>query len=131
MSVSVVGVCCRDFSVSLSEKIEALSGSCVIIKCAFDIKEEYDQYLTESAATGMWLKDGTEEDTHQVFNSRDPKPNHFNGKITGKLHEKDCTTVFYNVSSKHNGKYYFRIKSGEGLKYTYTQPFTTIDVIGE
>ncbi|XP_042578116.1 myelin-associated glycoprotein-like isoform X2 [Cyprinus carpio] len=124
------GVCCREFSVSLPEKIEALSESCVIIKCTFEIKKDFDQYLTESAATGMWLKDGTEEDTHQVFNSRDPKPNHFNGKITGKLHEKDCTTVFYNVSSKHNGKYYFRIKSGEVLKYTYTQPFSTIDVIG-
>uniref|UniRef100_A0A8C1HM32 Zmp:0000000650 n=1 Tax=Cyprinus carpio carpio TaxID=630221 RepID=A0A8C1HM32_CYPCA len=124
------GVCCREFSVSLPEKIEALSESCVIIKCTFEIKKDFDQYLTESAATGMWLKDGTEEDTHQVFNSRDPKPNHFNGKITGKLHEKDCTTVFYNVSSKHNGKYYFRIKSGEVLKYTYKQPFSTIDVIG-
>uniref|UniRef100_A0A9J8CGE9 Zmp:0000000650 n=1 Tax=Cyprinus carpio carpio TaxID=630221 RepID=A0A9J8CGE9_CYPCA len=78
----------------------------------------------------MWLKDGDKEDTHQVFNSRDPNPNHFNGKITGKLHEKDCTTVFYNVSSKHNGKYYFRIKSGEVLKYTYKQTFSTIDVIG-
>uniref|UniRef100_A0A9J8C2M6 Zmp:0000000650 n=1 Tax=Cyprinus carpio carpio TaxID=630221 RepID=A0A9J8C2M6_CYPCA len=130
MSVSVVGVCCRDFSVSLSEKIEALSGSCVIIKCTFEIEEKYDQYFTESAATGMWLKDGDKEDTHQVFNSRDPNPNHFNGKITGKLHEKDCTTVFYNVSSKHNGKYYFRIKSGEVLKYTYKQTFSTIDVIG-
>uniref|UniRef100_A0A8C1SIZ3 Ig-like domain-containing protein n=1 Tax=Cyprinus carpio TaxID=7962 RepID=A0A8C1SIZ3_CYPCA len=119
-----------EFSVSLSEKIEALSGSCVIIKCTFEIKKDFDQYLTESAATGMWLKDGDKEDTHQVFNSRDPKPNHFNGKITGKLHEKDCTTVFYNVSSKHNGKYYFRIKSGV-LKYTYKQPFSTIDEVLE
>ncbi|XP_042578119.1 myelin-associated glycoprotein-like [Cyprinus carpio] len=130
LSFLLKGVCCRDFSVSLSEKIEALSGSCVIIKCNFEIQKKYDQYLTESAATGMWLKDGDKEDTHQVFNSRDPKPNHFNGKITGKLHEKDCTTVFYNVSSKHNGKYYFKIKSGEVLKYTYKQPFSTIDVIG-
>ncbi|KTF98322.1 hypothetical protein cypCar_00047981 [Cyprinus carpio] len=130
LSFLLKGVCCRDFSVSLSEKIEALSGSCVIIKCTFEIEEKYDQYFTESAATGMWLKDGDKEDTHQVFNSRDPNPNHFNGKITGKLHEKDCTTVFYNVSSKHNGKYYFRIKSGEVLKYTYKQTFSTIDVIG-
>ncbi len=62
--VCVVGVCCRDFSVSLSQKIEALSGSCVIIKCTFEIREQYEKYLTEKATTGLWLKDGTEEDKH-------------------------------------------------------------------
>uniref|UniRef100_A0A8C1XL73 Ig-like domain-containing protein n=1 Tax=Cyprinus carpio TaxID=7962 RepID=A0A8C1XL73_CYPCA len=118
----LVGVCCRGFSVSLPEKIEALSGSCLIIKCTFEIEKKYDQYLNESAATGMWLKDGTEEDTHQVFNSGDPKPNHFNGKITGKLHKKDCTTVFYNVSSKHNGKYYLRITSAMSLVKSPPKP---------
>ncbi|XP_026087747.1 sialic acid-binding Ig-like lectin 5 [Carassius auratus] len=122
------GVCCRDFSVTLPEKTEALGGSCVIIKCTFEIKGEFDQHLHENDATGLWLKDGTNDVTHQVFNSRDPKPNHFNGKITGKLHEKDCTTIFYNVSSKHNGTYYFRIMSGN-LKYTYKQNFSTIKVI--
>ncbi|XP_026087761.1 myelin-associated glycoprotein-like [Carassius auratus] len=122
------GVFCRHLSISLPEKIEALSGSCVIIKCTFDFDKEFDNYLNENDATGLWLKDGTNESTHQVFNSRDPKPNHFNGKITGKLHEKDCTTVFYNVSSKHNGTYYFRIKSGD-LRYTYKQNFSTINVI--
>ncbi|XP_058628172.1 myelin-associated glycoprotein-like [Onychostoma macrolepis] len=123
----LVGVFCR-YSVSLPEKIEALRGSCVIIKCTFEIEDKYDRDLTENATTGLWLKDGTEEDPHQVFNSRDHKPDNFNGKITGKLHEKNCTTVFYNVSSNHNGKYYFRIKS-EYLKYTYKQSFSTIDVI--
>ncbi|XP_052410556.1 myelin-associated glycoprotein-like [Carassius gibelio] len=122
------GVYCRKFKVTLPEKIEALSGSCVIIKCTFEIETKFDQHLNEKDATGLWLKDGTNEDTHQVFNSRDLKPKHFNGKITGKLHEKDCTTIFYNVSSKHNGKYYFRIKSGD-LKYTYKQNFSTIKVI--
>ncbi|XP_058628371.1 myelin-associated glycoprotein-like [Onychostoma macrolepis] len=119
----------RYFSVSLPQKIEALRGSCVIIKCTFEIDKQYDQYLTERATTGLWLKDGTEEDPHQVFNSRDHKPDHFNGKITGKLHKKNCTTVFYDVSSNHNGKYYFRITSGKDLKYTYRQSFSTIDVI--
>uniref|UniRef100_A0A8C1LE47 Zmp:0000000650 n=1 Tax=Cyprinus carpio TaxID=7962 RepID=A0A8C1LE47_CYPCA len=119
---------CTNHKVSLPEKIEALSGSCVIINCTFEIDEGENKYLTESDATGLWLKDETNVERNQVFNSRDTKPGHFSGKITGKLHEKDCTTVFYNVSSKHNGKYYLRITSGV-LKYTYTQPFSTIDVI--
>ncbi|XP_067248248.1 sialic acid-binding Ig-like lectin 5 [Chanodichthys erythropterus] len=125
------GVCCRTNSISLPEKIEALSGSSVIIKCTFEIKENEDKDLTESDATGFWLKDGTNVNNHQVFNSRDPKPDHFKGKITGKLHEKNCTTIFYDVSSKHNGKYYFRIESGT-LKYTYTEitgNISTINVI--
>ncbi|XP_051747024.1 uncharacterized protein LOC127510907 isoform X5 [Ctenopharyngodon idella] len=124
------GVCCRDFSISLPEKIEALSGSCVIIKCIFEIEDEYDKELNESAATGLWLKYGYNVNIHQVFNSRDPKPDHFKGEITGKLHEKNCTTVFYNVSSIHNGKYYFRIESGR-MKYTYSERenISTINVI--
>ncbi|KAK7149534.1 hypothetical protein R3I94_008996 [Phoxinus phoxinus] len=121
------GVCCGDFSISLTEKIEALSGSCLIIKCTFEIAETHDKDLTESAATGFWLKDGTDVNKYQVFNSRNPKPNHFKGEITGKLHKKNCTTIFYDVSSNHNGKYYFRIESG--LKYTYTGNTSTVNVI--
>ncbi|XP_058629488.1 sialic acid-binding Ig-like lectin 13 isoform X1 [Onychostoma macrolepis] len=121
-------VYCTRFNVSLPEKIEALSGSCVIINCTFEIDKQYDQYLTESDATGLWLKDKMYAIDNQVFNSRDPKPGHFSGNITGKLHEKNCTTIFYDVSSNHSGVYYFRIMSGR-LKYTYGQPFSTIDVI--
>ncbi|XP_052433346.1 sialic acid-binding Ig-like lectin 13 [Carassius gibelio] len=121
------GVWCRDFNISLPEKIEALNGSCVIIKCRFEIQEQYDKNLTENAATGLWLKDGDNTDKHLVFNSKDPKPNHLDGKITGKLHKKNCTTIFYNVSSKHTGRYYFRIESA-GLKYFYPVN-TTINVL--
>ncbi|XP_016399928.1 sialic acid-binding Ig-like lectin 13 [Sinocyclocheilus rhinocerous] len=121
------GVCCRDFSISLPQKIEALSGSCVIIKCTFEIREIFDKGLTERA-TGLWFKDRDKMNGHLVFHSTDPKPDHFNGEITGKLHEKNCTTVFYNVSSKHTGKYYFRIESGD-LKYVYTVNASTINVI--
>ncbi|CAM4566190.1 unnamed protein product [Leuciscus chuanchicus] len=117
------GVCCRDFSISLPEKIEALSGSCVIIKCTYDIEGKHDIDLTESAAIGVWSKDG-----NNVFNSRVPNSNHFKGKITGKLHEKNCTTIFYNVSSNHNGKYHFRIESGD-LKYSYLKNTSTVNVI--
>ncbi|XP_050959334.1 B-cell receptor CD22-like, partial [Labeo rohita] len=122
------GVCCRDFSISLPKNIEALSGSCVIIKCRFEIEDKYDGDLTESAATGLWLKDGTNMVNNQVFNSRDPKPK-FSGKITGKLHEKNCTTIFYNITSNHNGKYYFRLEGNGGLKWNYDTESTSINVI--
>uniref|UniRef100_A0A673H583 Ig-like domain-containing protein n=1 Tax=Sinocyclocheilus rhinocerous TaxID=307959 RepID=A0A673H583_9TELE len=115
--------------ISLPQNIQALSGSCVIIKCRFEIEEKHDKNLVpKRAATGLWLKDGDKMKDHLVFHSTDPKPNHFNGKITGKLHEKNCTTVFYNVSSKHTGRYYFRIESGD-LKYIYTVNTSTINVL--
>ncbi|XP_073693883.1 sialic acid-binding Ig-like lectin 14 [Garra rufa] len=122
------GVYCGEFSISLPEKIEALSGSCVIINCTFETSQRYDKGLTEGAATGLWLKDGFDKNKHQVFNSRDSKPNYYEGKMNRKLQDKNCTTVFYNVSSNYNGKYYFRIMISEGLKYTYHSNFS-INVI--
>ncbi|KAL1275909.1 hypothetical protein QQF64_035532 [Cirrhinus molitorella] len=122
------GVYCGEFSISLPEKIEALSGSCVIINCTFETNQLFGKALTEGSATVLWLKDGSDINKHQVFNSRDPKPNYFEGEMTGKLHEKNCTTVFYNVSSNYNGKYYFRIMTSEGKKYTYHVNFS-INVI--
>ncbi|KAL0195467.1 hypothetical protein M9458_009039, partial [Cirrhinus mrigala] len=108
-------------------KIQALSGSCVVIKCTFEIQDIYDKDLTESDATGVWLKDGIHAVNNQFY-SKDPKPK-ISGKITGKLHEKNCTTVFYSITSDHKGKYYFRIEGNGGLKWTYDKNSTSINVI--
>ncbi|XP_026087819.1 myeloid cell surface antigen CD33-like [Carassius auratus] len=123
------GVCCGDFNIYLPEKIKALSGSCVIIKCRFEIKEEFDKDLTERA-TGVWFKDGTEANKNVVFNSRTSSRNFLiRGNITGKLKDKDCTTVFYDLRSNHSGRYLFRIEGEGKLKYTYRQANVSIDVI--
>ncbi|XP_073670131.1 Schwann cell myelin protein-like isoform X2 [Paramisgurnus dabryanus] len=111
------GVWCGDLNISLPEKIEALRGSCVTINCRFDIDKIYDKDLTDSAV-GVWYKDGT--DTKKVFDSNKPKFL-FKEKITGKLKDKDCTTIFYNVTSKDKGRYKFRIEGNGKLKYTYKQ----------
>nr|XP_021330937.1 Schwann cell myelin protein-like [Danio rerio] len=123
------GVCCRDFNISLPEKIQALSGSCVVIKCRFDINDTYDKNLTERAA-GYWFKSGTNVDKNLIFNSSESMQNLFiKGKITGKLTDKDCTTVFYEVTSIHSGQYMFRIEGEGGLKWTYNKTNVSLDVI--
>ncbi len=128
--VCVVGVCCREFSISLPEKIEALRGSCVIINCRFEIKEQFDTDLTEST-TGLWFKDGTNVNSNLVFNSSTSGQNSFiRGNITGKLKDKDCTTVFYDLRLNHSGRYFFRIEGKGELKWTYTR-HVSIDVMGE
>nr|XP_055046286.1 sialic acid-binding Ig-like lectin 13 [Misgurnus anguillicaudatus] len=119
------GVWCGDWNISLPEKIEALSGSCVTINCTFTIDNTYDKDLTDSAA-GMWYKDG-HKDNNIVFNSSNSK-HRFKGEITGKLKDKNCTTIFNNVTSDYKGKFYFRIEINGGLKYNYHQKSVSINV---
>ncbi|XP_067283675.1 sialic acid-binding Ig-like lectin 14 [Pseudorasbora parva] len=128
LSFLLQGFRCREFSISLPEKIKALSGSCVIIKFTFEIEEKYEKNLTESS-TGCWHKDGTEPEKI-VFNSSMSSQNSIiKGNITGILHKKDCTTVVYDVRSNYSGTYYFRIESEGGLKWTYTKKHVQIEVI--
>ncbi|XP_073672264.1 myelin-associated glycoprotein-like isoform X2 [Paramisgurnus dabryanus] len=110
------GVWCRDFNISLPGRTDALRGSCVIINCGFDINNTYDRYLNDSAL-GVWYKDGHQA-SNLVFNSSSPI-NTFKGNITGKLKNKNCTTIFYNVSLNHNGTFFFKIDGG--LKWTYAE----------
>nr|XP_055046772.1 myelin-associated glycoprotein-like [Misgurnus anguillicaudatus] len=121
------GVWCGDWSISLPEKIEALNGSCVTIHCTFDINNTYDKDLTDSAA-GVWYKDGIDYQTNVVFYSNRTDL-YFEGKIIGKLKSKNCTTIFYNVTSNYSGQFFFRIEGNGGLKYTYTQKSVSINVI--
>ncbi|XP_073670059.1 sialic acid-binding Ig-like lectin 13 [Paramisgurnus dabryanus] len=121
------GVWCGDWSVSLPEKIEALSGSCVTINCTFDIYNKYDNDLTDSAA-GVWFKDGIDFLKNVVFNSSRTNL-YVKGEIIGKLKSKDCTTIFYNVTSNYSGQFFFRIEGNGGLKITFSKKSALINVI--
>uniref|UniRef100_A0A8C2HR08 Ig-like domain-containing protein n=1 Tax=Cyprinus carpio TaxID=7962 RepID=A0A8C2HR08_CYPCA len=124
------GVCCRNFNITLPQKIEALSGSCLIIKCRFEIREIFDKDLIESAATGHWFKDGSNVNKNKVFTSSTSSRNFsMKGKITGNLKDKDCITVFHDLRSYHSGQYYFRIEGERGLKWNYKETSVSIHVI--
>ncbi|XP_073731083.1 sialic acid-binding Ig-like lectin 5 [Misgurnus anguillicaudatus] len=82
--------------------------------------------LTDRAA-GVWIKDEKDQN-NIVFNSSNSNFS-FKGKITGKLKDKNCTTIFNRVTSNHKGRLYFRIEGNGGLKWTYTQKSVSIDVI--
>ncbi|XP_073669975.1 myelin-associated glycoprotein-like [Paramisgurnus dabryanus] len=121
------GVWCGDWNISLPEKIEALSGSCVTINCTFTINNKYDKDLTDSAV-GMWIKNGTDYSTNVVFHSNRTNL-YFKGEIIGKLKRKNCTTIFYNVTPNHSGQFFFRIEGNDVLKMTYSQKSALINVI--
>ncbi|XP_065124605.1 Schwann cell myelin protein-like [Paramisgurnus dabryanus] len=121
------GVWCQYWPISLPEKIEALSGSCVTINCRFDIHSEYDKDLNDSAA-GVWLKDGTGIPKNVVFYSNRTNL-YFKGEIIGKLKSKDCTTIFFNITSNCSGVFFFRIEGNGELKWIYRQKSVSINVM--
>ncbi|KAB5541867.1 hypothetical protein PHYPO_G00084880 [Pangasianodon hypophthalmus] len=119
------GVLCREFSISLPESVEALRGLCVLIPCSFEIKEEYDADL-QTDLTGIWNKDDAYN--NKVFNSKETTENKIEGEIIGDLHMKNCTTIFYNISERDSGEYYFRVETSGKLKHTYSSSSVDIRV---
>uniref|UniRef100_A0A3B1J0E9 Ig-like domain-containing protein n=1 Tax=Astyanax mexicanus TaxID=7994 RepID=A0A3B1J0E9_ASTMX len=123
VSVAVVWM---DFSITLPETAEAVSGHCVLIPCQFKIGSDYT-HLLKNTSVGKWLKNGTEL-KNIVFDSSTPDNNQIKGKITGDLSEKNCTTIFTSISPESSGKYYFRIEGEGKLKWSYKEPHVSISV---
>ncbi len=123
----VLGVFCG-FSINLPQTVEALQGSCFFIPCTFDIDQQYNDSLTDTAKR-MWYKGET-----LVFDSSKPDTGLFKGEIFGTATQKNCSTRFDNVTQNHNGSYYFRLEGNGGLKYSYIKPKHSrvqIAVLGE
>ncbi len=76
-----LGVFCG-FSINLPQTVEALQGSCVFIPCTFDIDQQYEQLLTDSAKR-IWFKEGT-----LVFDSSSPDTGLLKGEIFGTATQK-------------------------------------------
>ncbi|KAG9330025.1 hypothetical protein JZ751_027575 [Albula glossodonta] len=108
-----------EFVIWMPQRIEALSGSCVLIPCRFEIPTEYDKQLVPEAK-GLWMKGGTHEE-QTVFKSRltENQSNIIQGKIIGNLDKKNCTTILENFTSKYNDKYFFRIESNDKLRANF------------
>ncbi|XP_061098231.1 myelin-associated glycoprotein-like isoform X2 [Conger conger] len=86
----------REWAVWMPQSIDALSGSCVLIPCRFEMPEyhsnygsTYDNLLKRypDSVTGLWRKD-----RRTVFDSRSQSESHLKGRITGKLLQKRLST---------------------------------------
>ncbi|KAF6724006.1 Myelin-associated glycoprotein [Oryzias melastigma] len=101
---------------SAPKQLEALSGSCLIIPCSFDTTPGNGEKFDNSRETfGVWIKNNTqlfENPNNVIFNSS-KKENIYPMKIIGNLRQKNCTTLFSNLTTKHTERYYFRIEDGE------------------
>ncbi|KAF4114955.1 hypothetical protein G5714_005178 [Onychostoma macrolepis] len=93
------------FSINLPQTVEAVKGSCVFIPCTFDIDQQLNSYLTDSAKR-IWFKG-----KNLQFDSSSPNTGLLKGEIFGTATQKNCSTCFNNVNQSHNGSYYFRLEA--------------------
>lgn len=112
----------------MSEKLDVLSGSCVQIPCAFDVPQ--DRYTFNSAilTSGVWIKESPYfggRPNIVIFNSS-KTDNTYQAKITGNMSWKDCTTVFFNVTTSYTNIYFFRIES---RPFKATDPDKSVHIV--
>ncbi|XP_041924644.1 sialic acid-binding Ig-like lectin 7 [Alosa sapidissima] len=117
----------RSYSVSLPERLYALGGFCVVIPCSFDIPDFETKLNISKSINGLWIKGGENfNNLPVVFNGTTNITKLFERiEITGNLHQRDCTTIFYNVTQSHADKYHFRTEMTNEL-YTFKESFRLI-----
>ncbi|RVE59045.1 hypothetical protein OJAV_G00200350 [Oryzias javanicus] len=99
------------------KKLEALSGSCLIIPCSFDTTTGNGgkKFDSRRKIIGVWIKSNSNfvnNPSNVIFNSSN-QTNIYPMKIIGNLTQKNCTTLFSNLTTKYTERYYFRIENGE------------------
>ncbi|KAM6900507.1 LOW QUALITY PROTEIN: sialic acid-binding Ig-like lectin 12 [Xenentodon cancila] len=98
--------------ITAPKKIEAFNGSCLQISCNFIVRRK--DFNGSREITGVWIKNDPSfgsDKRNVVFNSS-KQNNIYPINITGNMKQKNCTTLFYNLQTKHSGIYYFRIENG-------------------
>lgn len=102
----------------MPQSIEALSGSCVLIPCRFELRDGWDYDLAQypKLVKGIWMKGSTQG--YRVFDSSETS-SPITGKITGDLLLKSCTTVLENFQTSYSDEYYFRLECNNNLKLTF------------
>ncbi|XP_035760266.1 myelin-associated glycoprotein-like, partial [Neolamprologus brichardi] len=91
-------------------EMEALSGSCLKIPCNFS-ENRTEKFDSTRPVSGVWIKNHSDVFAHPnnvIFNSSGTV-NIYPMNITGNLKEKNCTTLFSNLTTTYTNTYYFRI----------------------
>ncbi|PWA24991.1 hypothetical protein CCH79_00015978, partial [Gambusia affinis] len=96
--------------ITTPNNMEALIGSCVQIPCTY--QTENTNYNSSRSIYGIWVK-GKHfgSDSSIIFHSSG-SINKYSLSMTGNLKEKNCTTLFPNLTTSHTDKYFFRVENG-------------------
>ncbi|XP_039892112.1 vascular cell adhesion protein 1-like [Simochromis diagramma] len=100
-----------DLSITAPKKLEALSGSCLQIPCSFRPKDE-QTFISTSETFGVWIKNNSDINKNKnnvIFNSSGAVST-YPMSITGNLSQRDCTTLFSNLTTTYTDTYFFRVE---------------------
>ncbi|XP_039473048.1 sialic acid-binding Ig-like lectin 9 [Oreochromis aureus] len=98
--------------ITAPKKLEALSGSCLQIPCSFRPKDE-QKFNSTRKIFGVWIKNQPEfgkNPNNVIFNSSGAV-SIYPMSITGNLSQRDCTTLFTNLTTNYTDTYFFRVES--------------------
>lgn len=119
----------RDLITTMPDRLDVLTGSCVQIPCSFDIPDKNKYTFNSTILTsGVWIKENSnfgDRPDNVIFNSS-KTVNRYQGKITGNMSQKNCTTVFFNVTTNYTNIYFLRIES---QPYRATDPDKSINIV--
>ncbi|XP_028289325.1 sialoadhesin-like [Parambassis ranga] len=96
--------------ITAPKKMEALSGSCLHIPCTFTAKPGDAEFDSTRPTFGVWYKN-VHAFANVVFNSSGTV-NKYPMNITGNLSQKNCSTLFSNLTTSHTDTYFFRVNNG-------------------
>ncbi|XP_059183428.1 B-cell receptor CD22-like [Centropristis striata] len=98
--------------ITAPQKMEALSGSCLQIPCNFRVNSGIKAESTSHV--GVWVKTNPNVNKYPsnvIFNSSSQAKG-YPMNLTGKLSEKNCTTLFSSLITTYTDTYYFRYENG-------------------
>ncbi|XP_039892104.1 sialoadhesin-like [Simochromis diagramma] len=104
--------CLNDLFVTAPKKLEALSGTCLQIPCSFR-PTEAQTFISTRKTFGVWIKnnsDITKIKNNVIFKSSGAV-SIYPISITGNLSQRDCTTLFSNLTTTYTDTYFFRVES--------------------
>ncbi|XP_035991126.1 myelin-associated glycoprotein [Fundulus heteroclitus] len=104
------------FGISSLRTVIVLRGSCATVPCSFEFPDNYKEHFNDQC-----------ERTWVYSENNDQRLSNIN-EITGKLGDKNCTTIFKNLQPEHSNMYYFRLECKNPLKYTYKEAGLKIQV---
>uniref|UniRef100_A0A4W5K5U6 Si:dkeyp-28d2.4 n=1 Tax=Hucho hucho TaxID=62062 RepID=A0A4W5K5U6_9TELE len=119
----------RDLIATMPDRLDVLTGSCMQIPCAFDIPDQHkDTFNSTILSSGVWIKESPQFDGHldNVIFNNSKMVNIYQGNITGNMSQKNCTTVFFSVTTSYTNRYFFRIES---QPFRATDPVKFVDIV--
>lgn len=117
-----------NLNIAAPKKLEALSGSCLMIPCNFSTTPGEAMFDSSKQIHGVWRKTHAFSGT-VVYNSS-ATSNMYLMNITGNLSHNKCTSWMFNLSTTYTDSYYFRIEN-EKFKATACKEPVNIIVNGE